>query len=107
MDRQQRIHEFSLAAHRLAVARLREQPARLREAVDVLNRWRALAGGASHCDTYWNEWERLLNAGADAVEAAVCAPDDRAATLRSVSPLGRFLSVAERNRLLGEARERS
>ncbi len=107
MDRQQRIHEFSLAAHHLAIERLREQPERLREAVDVLNRWRALAGGVSHCDAYWNEWERLLNEGADAIEAAVCTPDDRAATLRSVSPLGRFISVGERNRLLGEVRARS
>lgn len=107
MDRQKRIHEFSLAAHRLAVERLRERPERLREAVDVLNRWRVLAGGASHCDAYWSEWERLLNEGVDAVEAAVCAADDRAATLRSVSPLGRFISVGERNRLLGEARARS
>ena len=107
MDRQQRTHEFSLAAHRIAVERLREQPDRLREAMDVLHRWRRLAGGASHCEPYWDEWQRLLNEGADAIEAAVCAPDDHAATLRSVSPLGRLISVAERNRLLGEARARS
>lgn len=102
MDRQQRLHLFSLTAHRLAVERLREQPARLNEALGVLQRWRALAGGPSHCDRYWDEWDALLHAGADAVEAAVCTQDDHAAALRSTSPLGRFISVAERNRLLRE-----
>ena len=103
MDRQQRIHLFSLAAHRLAVERLRQDPARLSEAVGVLQRWRERAGGASSCDRYWDEWEQLLRAGPDAVEAAVCSPGDRAATLRSASPLGRFITIAERTRLLREA----
>jgi hypothetical protein len=103
MDRQQRINDFSLAAHRLAVARLREQPHRIDEALGVLRRWREQAGGPSHCDAYWNEWDRLLREGADAVEQAVCLSTDRAATLRSVSPLGRFISVVERNALLRQA----
>jgi hypothetical protein len=103
MDRQQRINDFSLAAHRLAVARLREQPERIAEALGVLQRWRKQAGGPSHCDAYWNEWDRLLREGADAVEQAVCLSTDRAATLRSVSPLGRFISVVERNALLRQA----
>ena len=102
MDRQQRLHLFSLAAHRLAVERLRQQPTRLGEAMEVLERWRALAGGPSNCDRYWDEWDTLLHAGADAVEAAVCIQGDHAASLRSTSPLGRFISVAERNRLLRE-----
>jgi hypothetical protein len=105
MDRQARINVFSLAAHRLAVSRLREQPARLDEALGVLRRWRQQAGGPSHCDPYWNEWERLLQAGPDAVEQAVCTASDHAATLLSVSPLGRFISVAERSGLLRQARE--
>jgi hypothetical protein len=37
------------------------------------------------------------------VEAAVRAPTDRAETLRSVSPLGRFISTAERTLLLRDA----
>ena len=102
MDRQQRLHLFSLAAHRLTVQRLRQQPTRLGEAMEVLERWRALAGGLSNCDRYWDEWDTLLHAGADAVEAAVCIQGDHAASLRSTSPLGRFISVAERNRLLRE-----
>ena len=103
MDRHDRIDVFSLAAHRLAVARLREEPARVEEAIGVLMRWRQQAGGPSHCDPYWDEWERLLRAGVDAVGQAACASTVHAATLRSVSPLGRFISVAERNGLLRQA----
>ena len=103
MDRQARIDAFSVAAHCVAVARLREQPARLREAREVLQRWRDQAGGPSHCDPYWDEWDRLLQQDVEAVEAAVCVATDHAATLRSVSPLGRFLTAEERNRLLRQA----
>lgn len=101
-----RIDRFSLAAHRLAVTRLREQPERLSEARDVIRRWRAQSTEhPARCDAYWEEWDRLLGQGPDAVERVVCASDDHAATLRSVSPLGRFVSAAERSRLLREARE--
>lgn len=104
MDRHTRIDVFSLAAHRLALARLREQPKRLNEALDVLDRWRARAG-ASHSDPYWDEWERMLRAGVDAVETHACASSDHGATLRSVSPLGRLISPAERKSLLRQALE--
>lgn len=100
-----RIERFSLAAHRLAMARLRERPERLREARDVIRRWRTQAGQhPAHCDPYWEEWDRLLGESVDAVERVVCAADDHGAVLRSVSPLGRFVSAAERSRLLQEAR---
>ena len=105
MNEQDRINAFTLAAHRVALARLRAQPTLVPEAIGVLKRWREQAGGTSHCDPYWNEWESLLLEGADAIERAVCAPTDRAATLRSVSPLGRFLTAAERYRLLKQVRE--
>ena len=105
MNRQDQINVFSLAAHRLAVERLREQPARVREALGVLQRWREQAGGPSHSDAYWDEWDRLLREGVDSVEQAVCLSTDRAATLRSVSPLGRFITVPERNELLRQTRE--
>jgi hypothetical protein len=105
MDRHDQIRAFSLAAHRLAVERLRERPERLEEALGVLRRWRQQAGGPAHCGPYWDEWERLLMRGIDAVEGVACAPTDHAATLRSVSPLGRFITPAERNHLLKQARE--
>jgi len=104
MDRHARIDVFSLAAHRLALTRLREQPARVAEALEVLRRWREQAG-TSHSGPYWDEWERLLRAGVEVVESAVCAPTSHGETLRSVSPLGHFVSVAERNGLLRQALE--
>lgn len=105
MNAQDRINAFTLAAHRLAVTRLQQDPALIAQALAVLQRWRQQAGGPMHCDPYWDEWERLLQQGAAAVERAACVDTDHAATLRSVSPLGRFLQPAERFRLLREARE--
>ena len=105
MNEQDRINTFSLAAHRVAIARLREDPERLAEARGVLQRWRSQAVGPAHCVPYWDEWDALLRSGVDAVEQAVCFDGDHAATLRSVSPLGRFVPAAERHRLLRQARE--
>jgi hypothetical protein len=104
MDRHAQIDEFSLAAHRLAIHRLRERPQRLEEALDVLARWRKIADGPSHSDTYWNEWERVLREGVAAVERLALDPSSHGATLRSVSPLGRFLTPQERLSLLRNAR---
>ena len=83
MNRQDQIHAFSLAAHRLAIERLRERPERLVEALDVIRRWQHQANGPAHCDPYWDEWQGLLNQGVDAVERAICQATDHAATLRS------------------------
>jgi hypothetical protein len=105
MDRHAQIDEFSLAAHRLAISRLREQPQRLQEALDVLSRWRGVAGGPSHSDRYWNEWEQALRQGLAAVERLALDPSSHGATLRSVSPLGRFLTPQERLALLRDARQ--
>jgi hypothetical protein len=105
MERQAQINVFSLAAHRLAVTRLREQPDRVSEALEVLKRWRELVDGPTHCSPYWDEWVSLLAQGVDAVELAVCDASDHADVLRSVSPLGRFITAAERQQLLSDARQ--
>lgn len=104
MDRQRQIEEFSLAAHRLVLSRMRTRPASIDDALATLNRWRDHAGGVAHCEPYWREWEKLLRDGFDAVQLAVCARTDHAAVLRSVSPLGRFMTPGERKQLLSEAR---
>ena len=105
MNEQARIDTFSLAAHRVAVARLRDEPALVAEALGVLQRWRDQASAPAHCEPYWSEWDALLRQGVAAVERAVCIEGDHAATLRSVSPLGRFVPAAERHRLLRQVRE--
>lgn len=105
MDRHAQIDVFSLAAHRLAVDRLREHPEKLKEALGVLTRWRLIAGGPSHSDAYWNEWERALRDGVDAVARLSLDLSSHGQTLRSVSPLGRFITAQERSTLLRQARQ--
>lgn len=104
MNRQQQIDRFLSDAHRLIVERLRADPARISEASDQLNRWRAQAGD-TRSDVYWNEWEQLLAQGADAIEQRVCGADDHAAVLRSVSPLSVLISQHERFAMLRQARQ--
>jgi len=105
MDRQARIHAFSRVAHRLAINRLRERPERLAEAIGVIERWRMQERGVARCEPYWGEWLSALHEGVDAVERMACAETEHAEARRSVSPLGRFITVAERNSLLRQARE--
>lgn len=104
MNRQQQIDAFLLAAHRLAVERLRENPQRLRDVAALLQRWREL-NGQTRSDPYRDEWSRLVNAGVDAIERAVCADNDHAQAWRSVSPLSVLISQRERSDLLHRARE--
>jgi len=104
MNRQDQINAFTLAAHRVAVERLREQPELIDQAVSLLRRWREQAG-PTRSDRYWDEWERLLAGGVDRIEQATCGADEHAATLRSTSPLGVLISQCERSELLREARQ--
>jgi len=103
MNRQTQIDAFLLAAHRLALQRLREDPSRLHQAAHTLARWRTRAG-ATRSDPYWDEWQSLIDAGVDRLEAVVCAEDEHAAALRNVSPLGGLMTQRERGELLRAAR---
>ncbi len=103
MNRQTQIEDFLLAAHRLALSRLRETPARIEEAKGLLLRWRVL-DGATRSDPYWDEWDLLLNAAPEILESVVCAAGDHPTALRSVSPLGILLTQQERASLLAQAR---
>lgn len=105
MNRQADIEAFLLAAHRLAVSRLREAPSRIEEARGLLLRWRA-QDGQTRSDPYWDEWAKLLVADTDTLERAVCSAADHAVALRSVSPLGVLLTQQERTQLLAQARNR-
>ena len=103
MNRQQQIDAFLLAAHRLMLARLREAPERIAQVRAQLARWRQ-ASGPTRSDVYWDEWDRLLQAGPDALEHALCDGGEHAALLRSVSPMSPLLTQRERAALLREAR---
>jgi hypothetical protein len=104
MNRQQQIDEFLLCAHRLALSRLRTEPARIEPVRAQLARWRAQAE-ATRSDSYWDEWQHLLAADIDELERVVCADNGHATVLRSVSPLSILITQAERAALLREARQ--
>lgn len=104
MDRQRRIEVFLQAAHRLAVTRLRAEPERIGEVRALLRRWREQSG-QTRSDIYWDEWERLLGLPIDEFESLICADDEHATVLRSVSPISVLISEAERRDLLREARQ--
>lgn len=95
MPNQQDIDRFTLAFHRRAVARLRNDEVLLEKARATLDRWRAQRGTTAS-DPYFEQWRKLLDQGPDAIERQVCADSDSAAALRSVSPLGFVLSASER-----------
>lgn len=103
MNRQQQIEQFLIEAHSLALERLRAEPARLADVAAQLHRWRAVAG-ESRTDPYWAEWEALIAAGVGAVERAVSVDTDRAAALRSVSPLSVLITQQERAAMLRDVR---
>lgn len=106
MNRQQQIDEFLLSAHKLALSRLRAQPERLQDVAALLARWRRQAGD-NRSDAYWDEWNRLIAQGVDAIEREVCSAGDHAAVLRSVSPMSVLISQRERSELLRQARQSS
>lgn len=94
---------FLQAAHRFAMARLRAEPARIGEVQALLHRWREQSG-RTRSDPYWDEWERMLTLPLDEFERLICADDEHATVLRSVSPIGAVISNAERRELLRKVR---
>ena len=103
MNRQQQIDKFLLAAHRLALSRLRAEPARIEPVRAQLTRWR-MQSGSTRSDVYWDEWQVLLAADLEEIERVVCADDQHGAVLRSVSPMSTLITQSERAVLLREAR---
>ncbi len=103
MNRQLQIDQFVAQAHHLAVQRLREQPAHVREVLAQLSRWRRQAG-VTRSDVYGDEWEGLLGKPVGVLAKKVCANSDHATVLRNVSPMLVLITQAERAQLLGQAR---
>ena len=103
MNRQQQIEHFLLAAHRVAVARLRAEPGKAEEVRHQLSRWRREAG-LTRSKACLDEWEALLGSELDQLEQVVCGADEHAAVLRSVSPMSILLTQKERAELLRASR---
>ena len=102
MPSYQQIERFTLAFHKLALERLRQHPALMRDALAVLDRWETNEPSSSG-QPYRDAWRELLRGDIDLLERVVCAQTDAAATLRSVSPLGFVLEPPERMRIRHEA----
>ena len=98
MPTQQQIERFTLAFHRVAVQRLRNEPDLRRQAQQVLDRWDANSPSPSG-EGYRAKWRELLDGDIDWLAFIVCADNEQAATLRGVSPLGFLLGESERLRI--------
>ncbi|MGJ7582357.1 hypothetical protein ACSFA3_19445 [Variovorax sp. RHLX14] len=102
MPSHQAIDRFTLAFHREAVVRLRDDRRLLGRALAVIDRWEA-SGLSSAGRPYRDEWRTLLGGDLGKLEQSVCVETDHAATLRNMSPLGFVLDDAERLRIRREA----
>jgi hypothetical protein len=102
MPSQQQIERFTLAFHRVAMARLRQDASLKLHALEVLDRWEA-DGASPSSKAYRDIWRELLQGDQSRLEAVICGDGERAATLRSGSPLGFLLPEAERLQIRREA----
>ena len=81
----------SLAIHRLAVEKLKREPALLERARSILARWREAS--SSRTAPALGEWQRLLDADGGRGALVVALEDtERAAQLRQSSPLACLLT---------------
>jgi hypothetical protein len=95
MPSPKQLDAFTLAFHRQAIGRMKEQSGLVEQALQTLVRWEAQRG-VTASDPYLQRWRELLLQGCETVEAQVCQDSAEAATLRNVSPLGFVLSADER-----------
>jgi hypothetical protein len=105
-DPQARIERFSLVAHRLVMKKLHEDPRQIDVLQATITRWGA-QGALTRSEPYMQEWECLLKLPLDDFERLICADNDHATVLRSVSPIGSLLTQEERDRLRLEVRNLS
>lgn len=91
----QLLDQRSLALHQLIAQRLRQQPQRLERVRQTLARWKIIV--APNSQPYVAEWQRLIDAGMDAVLSAAVEDSERAAALRQCTPLGNVLTPQERS----------
>jgi hypothetical protein len=100
MRTHQEIDQRSLALHRLVAAKIRNDPALLDKARAILRRWRETV--CANTQPYLEEWQRLIDQGADACLSVAVEDSERATALRQSSPLSCLLTNQERFRFLKE-----
>jgi hypothetical protein len=89
--------------HRLVAEKVRVNVGLLDSAGAILEHWYRTVSPRTF--VYLDEWQTLLNQGADAVLAVACEDSQHAAALRQASPLACLLTHQERFAFLKTWRE--
>jgi hypothetical protein len=92
----------SLALHKAAARRLREDPARFAQVKATLERWLRQVDPASR--PLLQTWQVLVDQGLEACLAVAEEASERGQTLRQASPLAGVLEPWERFQVLRETR---
>lgn len=88
------IDSFSLELHRLAVDKIRENPALFTKVEATLSRWRSMVSPAAQ--PYLDEWNRLIEDGVDACLSVAVEDSERGRALRQSSPFSGVLTHKDR-----------
>ncbi len=84
----------TLELHRRVVDKIRQDPALLNRAREILKRWQAAVSPGPRL--YLDEWQRLMDQGMEATLRVALEESEHAAALRKSSPLSTLLSREER-----------
>jgi hypothetical protein len=84
----------SLALHRLAVEKVRNNPALIEQVQSTLTRWRCIVDQRSQ--PYLIQWEAVIARGMDEYLEVAVEESDRGIVLRKSSPLAGILTNEER-----------
>jgi hypothetical protein len=88
----------SLALNRVAVKKLRREPALMEDAWATLRRWRGTV--SAHSQPYLVEWEAIMAQGLDATVTVLLEDSEHAADLRKCGPFSCLLTDEERMSIL-------
>lgn len=94
MRTHQEIDSRSLALHRLVAAKIRNDPALFERARATLARWRSSVCVQSQ--PYLEEWQRLMDQGADVCLTVAVDDSEKATAMRQSSPFSGLLTNRER-----------
>jgi hypothetical protein len=99
----QAIDRQSLELHQLVAAKVRNDLGLLDKASEILKRWRTTVSPRTH--GYLDEWQRLIDQGAEVCLSVAVEDSEHAAALRQASPLSCLLTPKERFEFLKARRQ--
>ena len=95
----------SLALHRLAIKRIRQQPELLQMAHEIVTRWLHTVSPSSQA--YLETWQYLIEQDVDVLEEVACQNDERSTALRQSSHIPCTLPVKREAGIFTGLEERS